>query len=73
GSSLAFFSRGWLAIAVLLLIALAASDEYHQSFVPSRTAAVTDVLIDISGGVAALSILAIWRWARRGRTTGFPG
>jgi VanZ family protein len=72
GSSLRFFSHGWFAIAVLLLIAIAASDEYHQSFVPSRTAAVTDVLIDVSGGVAALSILALWRWARRRRTSSFP-
>ncbi len=67
GSSLALFSRGWFAIVLLLLIAIAASDEYHQSFVPSRTAAVTDVLIDISGGVAALSLLALWRWSRVGR------
>lgn len=67
GSSLSFFSRGWFVIAVLMLIAIAASDEYHQSFVPSRTAAVTDVLIDISGGVVALSLLALWRWFRASR------
>lgn len=65
GSSRPLLARGWFVVGILLLAALAASDEYHQSFVPSRTAAVGDVLIDMSGGAAALSILAIWRWLRR--------
>ena len=47
-----------------MLAAVAAIDEYHQSFVPSRTAAITDVLIDMSGGLVALTILALWRLAR---------
>jgi VanZ family protein len=69
GSSLALFSRGWLAISLLLLAAVAATDEYHQSFVPSRTAAIADVFIDMSGGLVALAILAVWRLARRNRST----
>ncbi|MNS25413.1 VanZ like family protein [compost metagenome] len=41
----------------------AASDEWHQSFVPNRGPAVTDVLIDASGALAGL---AVWMlWARR--------
>ncbi len=64
-SSIHIFSRGWLVIACTLLAAVAAVDEYHQSFVPSRTAAITDVLIDMSGGLVALTILALWRLARR--------
>jgi VanZ family protein len=72
-SSRPWLSRGWFVAGFLVLTALAASDEYHQSFVPSRTAAVTDVLIDMSGGLVALTILALFRrWlsARRlGRTT----
>jgi VanZ family protein len=36
----------------------AASDELHQVFVPGRTALVSDVFIDSSGGLAGL--LAIW-------------
>ena len=44
---------------VLLLVALyAASDEFHQRFVATRTAHVTDVLIDIAGGAAGL--FALW-------------
>jgi VanZ family protein len=65
GSSIRLFSRGWLVIACTLLAAVSAADEYHQSFVPSRTAAITDVLIDMSGGLVALTILGLWRLARR--------
>jgi VanZ family protein len=45
-------------------------DEFHQSFVPGRTAAVTDALIDISGGVAAqlvASLVVLWGGVRRQR------
>jgi VanZ family protein len=66
-SSIRIFSRGWLVISLLMLTAVAATDEYHQSFVPSRTAAITDVLIDMSGGLVTLTILALWRLARRRR------
>lgn len=38
----------------VILIALAIHDEWHQSLVPGRTAAVTDVLIDVVGGLLAL-------------------
>jgi VanZ family protein len=65
GSSRPLLSRGWFVIGILLLAAISATDEYHQSFVPSRTAAVKDVLIDMSGGAVALAILALWRRARR--------
>jgi len=52
--------------AALLIVALyAASDEFHQIFVPTRTPAVHDVLIDTLGGAAGL--FAIWlvgRWRK---------
>jgi VanZ family protein len=65
GSSRAILARGWFAIAVLLLILMAAADEYHQSFVPNRTASIGDVIIDIIGGVAALSSILTWRLLTR--------
>lgn len=34
----------------------AASDEFHQSFVPSRTSSVYDVMIDICGALVGLTI-----------------
>lgn len=47
-------ARAWLIAAVY-----AASDEWHQSFVPSRGAAVADVLIDATGAAGALALLAL--------------
>jgi VanZ family protein len=32
-------------------------DEYHQSFVPSRTASIFDSMIDMAGGLTALLIV----------------
>jgi len=52
---------------VLGLVALyAASDEFHQTFVPSRQGCVSDVLLDTAGG--ALGLLCLWaagRWRKR--------
>jgi len=43
--------------AVLLGCAVfAASDEFHQSFVKSRTSSVRDVVLDIAGGLFGLLI-----------------
>jgi VanZ family protein len=53
-----------LALAIVFLVA--ASDEFHQIFVSTRTALVSDVVIDTVGGAAAL--LALWifgRWRKR--------
>lgn len=43
-------------LAVLLSVLYAASDEVHQSFVPGRTAAALDVLIDAVGGLLGVSV-----------------
>lgn len=63
-------SHGWLrnrwfvaALGVITLYAL--SDEYHQSFVPSRTASIYDSLVDIAGGLTVLLVIALWKSARR--------
>ena len=43
----------WALMTILIVAGYASLDEYHQSFVPGRTAAVTDVLIDTTGGTIA--------------------
>ena len=54
--------RPWdwrLAYRALAIVALyAATDEFHQKFVPSREGAVVDVLIDVGGGL--LGLFCIW-------------
>ncbi|HJX97552.1 MAG TPA: VanZ family protein [Chthoniobacterales bacterium] len=59
------FRRGssWhLKMSILFMLALfgcaifAVTDEFHQSFVPSRTSSPADVMIDIFGAVLGLTI-----------------
>ena len=52
--------RGVLSFGLVLLIALL--DELNQSFNPARTGAITDVMIDLTGGLAAILICL---WLRR--------
>jgi len=47
----------WFLISFALIVTYALIDEYHQSFVPSRTASIYDSLIDIAGGLTALLII----------------
>lgn len=55
-------ARGWnwgeAGGALALVFLYAASDEFHQRFVPTRTPLVSDVLIDTCGGAAGL--FALW-------------
>jgi VanZ family protein len=51
-------------LAFALAGAYAVSDELHQWFVPGRTAAATDCLIDMSGAAAAQGLLAARARAR---------
>jgi len=60
----------WKTAGITLLIVMlyAASDEIHQLFVPTRTAHVTDVMIDTLGGAIGLLAIALfhrWRQTRQ--------
>jgi VanZ family protein len=50
---------------LLLVFLYAASDEYHQSFVPGRTALFSDVCIDTGGGAIGLLLAWIYHRCRR--------
>ena len=58
-SSGEFLRTRWFWVSLLFLVAYALSDEFHQSFVPSRTASIYDSMIDSAGGLAALVFLAV--------------
>jgi len=49
--------RRWFLISAVLIIVYALLDEYHQSYVPSRTASIFDSFIDMAGGLTALMIV----------------
>jgi hypothetical protein len=54
------------AFAFVVAVAFAASDEWHQSFVPSRQGSGWDFLLDSAG--AAFGLIVLWRlgrWCRR--------
>jgi VanZ family protein len=55
----------WAIWAAAIAAAYASFDEFHQVFVPSRTASPWDALLDTVGACAAQ--VATWRtWRRRG-------
>ena len=51
----------WFLVALILVVLYSLSDEFHQSFVPSRGASLYDCLIDAVGGLTMLGFLAV-RW-----------
>jgi VanZ family protein len=57
--------RRWFYVSLLIIIIYALSDEFHQSFVPSRTASIYDSMIDIAGGLTALLWFALRRRRKR--------
>jgi VanZ family protein len=48
----------WFLISLVLIVVYALFDEYHQSFVPSRTASIFDSFIDMAGGLTALIFIS---------------
>jgi VanZ family protein len=59
-----FVQRRWFQAALLLIVAYALLDEFHQSFVPSRTASIYDSAIDVAGGLTALLVFRVWHKRR---------
>ena len=49
----------WALATIAAVAGYASLDEFHQSFVPGRTAAVSDVLLDTTGGATAQVIAAL--------------
>jgi VanZ family protein len=48
-----------LAALMALVAAFAAADEWHQTFIPGRSADVRDWAADVTGGAVALLLLAL--------------
>ena len=61
------FRARWAAAALAIAASYALVDEYHQTFVSSRTGNLGDAAIDVVGAGAALVALA---WARRRANSG---
>ena len=55
----------WKPATLVLIVAMtfAVTDEFHQSFYPSRTATAHDVMIDVMGAI--IGLLICWMFVRR--------
>ncbi len=58
----------WSGLAVAVALIAGSLDEFHQSFVPSRTSSVRDVLLDTAGAVFFQLVIAAF--ARSGKRKG---
>lgn len=60
--------RRWRGLAVLRGLActalIASLDEWHQTFLPTRTGRFADVVLDTCGGAVACALLALLFWRR---------
>jgi VanZ family protein len=59
----------WCLLALAVTLVAGSLDEFHQSFVPSRTSSVRDVMIDVTGGLFFQLVIAVmfWQVSRRRR------
>jgi VanZ family protein len=62
-SSRLWLSQNWFWAAWIFAAAYSLTDEFHQSFVPTRGASIYDSLIDSLGGLIGLAIF--WWWRQR--------
>jgi VanZ family protein len=60
--------RHWFLLTTLLVVVYSLLDEFHQSFVPSRTPSLYDSCIDIAGGVTVLLIFTFYNQRQHRRS-----
>jgi VanZ family protein len=60
----------WSILALLLAVTAAGLDEFHQSFIPSRTSSLRDVLLDLVGAIFFQLAIALWMGWREVRANG---
>jgi VanZ family protein len=61
GESTAGWMLRWALLAVIIAAGVATLDEWHQSFVPSRTSSPWDVVLDTVGATLAQVIIRLRR------------
>lgn len=54
-----------LTLAWIIAVAYGASDEWHQSFVPTRHAEIRDWIADAIGALAGVIVVGAWGIIRR--------
>jgi len=54
----------WATIAFFMSVLVASLDEWHQSFLPSRTGTIQDVILDSSAAFTAQIVILLWLQSR---------
>ena len=54
----------WATIAFFMSVLVASLDEWHQSFVPSRTGTIQDVILDSIAAFTAQIVILLWLQSR---------
>lgn len=67
GSGREWLRRYWFAWAVGLVAVYSLVDEFHQSFVATRTGSIYDSMIDTAGGLVGATVYWLW-WRRNSRS-----
>lgn len=62
------WSMVWARVALAMTALVASLDEWHQTFLPSRTGTIHDVVLDTAAGLGAQILLYLWlRITKTGR------
>jgi VanZ family protein len=59
-SSHTFLRQYWFQLGLLLVVIYALLDEFHQSFVASRTGSIYDCALDVAGGLTVLLVFKLY-------------
>jgi len=71
GATLLRWSIQWASIAFFMTTLVASLDEWHQTYLPSRTGTLHDVLLDSAAALTPQLIMSLWFWKTR-RMPGMP-
>lgn len=63
----------WAGLAIAVTLIAGSLDEFHQVFVPSRTASVRDVLLDVTGALFFQILIAAFAGGRRRKSSVLQG
>ena len=63
----------WARIALAMTALVGGLDEWHQTFLPSRTGTIHDVVLDTTAGLAAQILLFLWLRSEKSDRPEAPG
>jgi aryl carrier-like protein len=66
------WSIQWARISFLMTALVATLDEWHQTYLPSRTGTAHDVLLDSAAALFAQIIIFLWFWRTSAKPTPGP-